>query len=230
MKRKLIIVINVILILIALKFVYNIVINNILITKYNDNEYNEDYGKALTFINFLQRYVANYNYGNILYKNAKYEEAIEEYKKALNEIVPKEKECSIRINYALAICKTVQVDEEDSESIKNAINTYESAIDILTENGCANKNDDNGHSKKAEQLKKDIQKEIERLKNLKKLNKDDEENDEDEEKEDNNEQEVETIENKIQDIKENAIQDQRELESQYKNYGNFDYNKTERNW
>ena len=56
---------------------------------------------------------------------------------------------------------------------------------------------------------------------------------EEEEKEDEkeiNEKETETIESKIQDIKENALQDQREVESRYKNYGNFDYNRVEKNW
>ena len=230
MKRKLIIVIYVILILIALKFTYNQVINSILIDKYNKNDYKENYAKALLLINFPQKYIASYNYGNILYKCEKYEEAIVEYRNSLNGIVPKDKECSIRINYALAICKTVEVDENDGESIKSAIKTYESAIDILTEKGCANKNNDNGHSQKAEQLKKDIQKEIERLKRLKNLNKEEEKDSKDEEIQNNNKQEVETIESKMQDIKENAIQKQRELENKYKNYNNFDYNRTKRNW
>ena len=124
----------------------------------------------------------------------------------------------------------MEVDENDGESIKSAIKTYESAIDILTEKGCANKNNDNGHSQKAEQLKKDIQKEIERLKRLKNLNKEEEKDSKDEEIQNNNKQEVETIESKMQDIKENAIQKQRELENKYKNYNNFDYNRTKRNW
>ena len=55
-----------------------------------------------------------------------------------------------------------------------------------------------------------------------------EENKEDESKV--SEKETETIESKIQDIKENALQDQREVESTYKNYGNFDYNRVEKNW
>ena len=50
MKRKLIIVIYVILILIALKFTYNQVINSILIDKYNKNDYKENYAKALLFL------------------------------------------------------------------------------------------------------------------------------------------------------------------------------------
>ena len=167
MKRK-IFIIYIILICLTLKLIYNIVLNNILINRYNNGEYSEVQAKILTVANFPQSYVANYNYGNILYKNAEYEKAIEEYEKALKSTVPQDKECDIRINYALAICKTVQLDEKNEDSIKEAIQIYESAIDILTENGCANRNDNNGHNQKSEQLKMDIQKEIERLEKLQK--------------------------------------------------------------
>lgn len=229
MKRKMVIGLYIILVLLVLKLIYNQVLNKILITNYNNSKYNENYAKALTYINFPQQYIANYNYGNILYKKGEYEKAIEQYEEALNGIIPKEKECNIRINYALSICKTVQVDESDSESIKNAIQTYEKAIEVLTEKGCANKDDDNGHNKKAEQLKKDIQKEIERLKKLENSTPEDEK---EENKEENevNEKETETIENEIQNIKEEAIQKQREVESTHKDYSNFDYNRVEKNW
>lgn len=228
MKRKVIIVLYFILIFLAVKLIYNQLLNTILINDYNNNKYNEDYAKALTYVNFPQQYIAKYNYGNILYKKGEYEEAIEQYETALNGIIPKDKECSIRTNYALAICKTVQVDESDSESIRNAIQTYEKALDVLTENGCANKDNNNGHSKKAEQLKKDIQKEIERLKRL--GNSSSESKEKKEEEKGINEKETETIESKIQEIKENALQDQREVESKHKNYGNFDYKRVEKNW
>ncbi len=228
MKRKIIIAIYIILICFTLKFMYNTVANSILIKKYDDGEYSESQAKALTYINFPQKYVANYNYGNILYQNGEYEKAIEEYEKALTGIVPKYKECSIRINYALAICKTVQVDENDQDSIKNAIKLYESAIDVLIEDGCANKDDNNGHSQKAEQLKKDIQKEIDRLKKLQKSDSDSG-NDENEEEPQEPKEEPETIEDKIQDIKEDATKEQRKTQSQYENYKK-DFNRTEKNW
>ena len=160
MKRKILIAINIIIILISLKLLYNIAMNTILINKYNNGEYSTSIGQAMTKLNFPQSYIANYNYGNILYQNGEYEEAIEEYKKALDVNIPEKKECKVRINYALAICKTVELDEESQDSILNAIKTYESAIGVLTEKGCANNEDTMGHSADAEQLRKDIQKEI----------------------------------------------------------------------
>ena len=166
MKKKVLFAIDILLILITVKIIYNIFMNTIVISKYDKGVFLEQPAKMLTFMNFPQSYIAHYNYGNVLYNNGEYESAIDEYKKALKGIVPTLKECSIRINYTLAICKTVQVDEKDEASIRNAIEKYESAINILTEDGCANKNDSNGHSKVAEQLKRDIQKEIDRLKKL----------------------------------------------------------------
>lgn len=228
MKRKIVIVIYIILILISFKLLYNIGTNSRLINKYNNGEYTDNLARNLTYFDFLQRYVANYNYGNILYQKGEYESAIEEYKKALKGIVPKYKECNIRINYALAICRTVNVNEKNQDSIKNAIKTYETAIEVLTEDGCANKTNNKGHSQKAEQLKKDIQKEIDRLKKLEKI-----ENDSNEEKEENKKdktkEDVETIESKIQNIKEEATKDQRETESKFTNY-NKDINTRTKNW
>ncbi len=228
MKRKVLIAVYIILILITLKLVYSNVVNSILISKYNKGEYSEEQAKALTILNFPQSYVAYYNYGDILYQKGEYEEAIKQYEKALKGNPPEDRECSIRINYALAVCETVKVNEKDQESIKSAIETYENAINILTEKGCANKNDNNGHSQKAEKLKRDIQNEIDRLK---KLLKDDGNTGQEEQPEENNksEEEVESIEEKIQNIKEEAIKDQRETENRF-NHSDRDYNMEDKNW
>ena len=66
MKKKVLIIIYIILILATLKLIYNIAINSILIKEYNNGKYEENNAKALTYLNFPQGYVANYNYGNIL--------------------------------------------------------------------------------------------------------------------------------------------------------------------
>ena len=227
MKGKRLIVIFIVLVLVMLKLIFNIITNYIIISQYNNGQYLEKQSKLLTYINFQQRYVENYNYGNIWYKNEKYEEAIEQYKKALNYRVPKYKECKIRINYALAICKTVELNEADSKSIEDAIKKYENAIDILTQNYCANKNDNNGHSQEAEQLKKDIKKEIERLKKLQKDNNKSQDNKKDENNTKN--EENNTIENQIKKEKEEAIKEQREKENKFRKYNN-EYNYDKKNW
>lgn len=229
MKRKIWIVILIITIIIILKLLYNSLTNSILINKYNEGQYLENYAKALTQFNLTQKYVANYNYGNILYQKGEYKKAIEEYKKALEGIVPKYKECDIRINYTLSMCNTVNVDEKSQDSIKKAIGVYKEAIDVITENGCANKNDNNGHNQKAEQLKKDIQKEINRLEKLQENeNKNNQENDE-KQQENKTKEDIQTIEDKIKQIKEDATKEQREVENEYKNYGK-EYKSVEKNW
>lgn len=174
-----------------------------------------------------QAYIRNYNAGNSLYEDGEYEEAIEKYKKALNSFVPKKQDCKIRINYALAICETISVNEKDEISIQNAIEEYESAVEILEVKDCDFHNDD------AKQLKSDILDEIDRLKNLlKKNNSKDEEEDPEEKEEEPKEEKKEnskTIEQKIQQVKEEATKAQRDTEAQFKNY-EYDYDRVEKNW
>ena len=228
MKRKIFIIIFIILCIITINLLYRIITNYILVQAYHQGKYSKAQAKRFITYNIPKGYIEYYNYGNILYQNGEYEEAINEYKKALKQAIPKEKECSIRINTALAICKTVQVDETSQESIKTAIDTYESAITILTEKGCANKENNGGHSPKAETLKKDIQKEIERLKSLQEKNK--EQNDDEKEQEKQTEEKNENaVEKKMQEIKENAIKEDRENENFYKNL-NKSYVPITKNW
>ena len=71
MKRKVLITICVILGIILLKLIYSYLMNSILISKYENGEYDESVAKSLDFLNFTEGYIANYNYGNVLYKNGK---------------------------------------------------------------------------------------------------------------------------------------------------------------
>ena len=150
---------------------------------------------------FGQKYIYYYNRGNAFFKNQKYDEAIIEYKKSLHGVIPKYKECKVRINYALAICKKVDLDldESDENSVNQAIDMYKFAIDILTEKGCASKLKENEfHSEDAEILKEDIENEIDRL-------------------------------NKLFSQKQNAIIEQKKIEKKYEDYGKKFDRKT-RNW
>lgn len=221
MKTKILIATYVVLICLMIYLLFISIENKIIINKYKNEEYLETEAKLLTHVTFQKSYTANYNYGNILYQNGEYEKAIEEYEKALKTLVPSKKECKIRINCSLAMCKTVQVDESSQESITEAIETYQNAIKILTQKDC------NNHNQDAKKLKKDIEKEIERLKKLQKNTNNKTEKEEKEENE--QQQEEEEISEKIQDIKQEAINEQREKESTYKNF-NKTYRKNGKNW
>ncbi|WP_248403851.1 tetratricopeptide repeat protein [Butyrivibrio fibrisolvens] len=129
-------------------------------------------------------YVMNYNLGNANYKNKDYSKAQIYYEKCLEFELPKQKECSVRIN--LTMTKIMQIDfntvdtgyeafKNDEEVDKEAlIKKIDGVIDqlkadrvILTEKNCAGAEDDNGHSKEAETLKKDIDDKIEELEKMK---------------------------------------------------------------
>ena len=153
-----------------------------------------------------------------------YDEAIDNYSKALDAHVPKRKECNIRVNYALSICNTVNLDEISENSINNAIKKYENALDILEEDNCAD-SDGFGHDDDAQELYDDIQKEIKRLKKLStKTNNSDNNNDSDDRL-----NQDKTLEEKIRDVKEEAIKEQREKENLYKGL-NKKYNDTNKRW
>ena len=217
MKTKTLIIADIVFSFIMLSLLFVNIKNTFIINKYKEGKSLESDAKMLTNITLQKSYISNYNYGNILYQNGKYEKAISEYKKALKTVSSSEKECKIRINCALAICKTVQVDESNQESINNAINTYQEAIDVLVEKNCDKHNED------ARKLKEDIEKEIERLKKLQR----DTDNKNNENQEENKNEE--SAEEKIKDIKENATKEQNETENIYKNF-NKEYNGRGKNW
>ena len=194
--------------------------NNYIIKKYKDGEYLQKQAKVLTDLTLQRDYISNYNYGNILYQNGEYEKAVEEYEQAIKTVPVSEEECKVRINCALAICKSVEIDENDQNSIEDAIKEYEQAVSVLTENDCYKRNRD------AKKLKEDIEKEIERLKKKQNSSKPDDENNP---KEETNQPNEGTIEEKIQEIKEGAINEQRKKEELYDGF-NRDYTRVERNW
>ena len=252
-KRIIIIIIYSFFIILFFIFLYKIILNASLIRRYNNGEYDEASGRKLLNNNFYQSYVAHYNYGNILYQNGKYQEAIEEYKKSLDCHIPEQRDCVVRINYALALCNTVgEVDMKDKESVLNAINIYMDALNVLTENDCAHMYDNLGHNEDAIQLKKDILSRIEQLmlsSNAEPENKDDEENkdenkgDDENKKEDNKngndsndmDKKLKEVEQKINDIKQEAMQEQIEKDKYYKDLyeglsGLRKFSKVEKNW
>lgn len=116
---------------------------------------------------YLQLYIFHYNRGNEFYELGQYEKAASEYEKSLKFYVPNGKECDIRVNYALSMCAGLNLNDisgltENEKTVM--IGILETAIDILVEEECAHRDDDNGHDNEAQKLKNELQEIIDMLK------------------------------------------------------------------
>ncbi len=185
-------IIGVIALVIALFFGVRIGMNLVFLSKYNKGEYDmETEKKLLGPLNLVESYLPYYNLGNAAYKSEDYDEAIADYRLALEKNPPKYLECPVRINLALSMIKKINFDNLTTEKkILNAIRQLQAARNVLCEDGCANpdyvegakeqkpiKTEDGkeiipekGHSDKAEQLKKEIDEAIKFLEDLLKQN------------------------------------------------------------
>ena len=145
-KHKEIIVIMIILALVAFKLMYKYSTNNKFISKYQNQEYDEDTVKKLFFLNVQEKYIAYYNYGNVLYQLERYEEAKEQYNYAL-KTVSKKRVCAVRVNLSLTEIMLLPKDGDNDELIKS----IKSIQDILLGDECATK-DHNGKDEKAQKI------------------------------------------------------------------------------
>lgn len=150
-----------IMLIVCIKLAFSYIYNECLIDKYNDNDYSSD-TDPLLFCNWVQPYLAHYNMGNIHYQNKEYDYAIEEYQTALDLNPSQERECSVRINLALAMIKTLGEDYANEEKLEASIAKLKEARGILLEDGCAT-DDGDGHNETAEQLKREIDQLIDEL-------------------------------------------------------------------
>lgn len=158
-------VLSVLLLAAGLFFGIRYLINEHFLSEYQKGRYATASESGLLRGNSLMEgYVPKYNLGNAAYNQEKYDNAIAYYRSALTHHAPRGKDCSIRINLALAMLHKIDFDHISTEKdIEEAIAQLLTARQVLTENGCAGEKDDSGHSKEAEQLKKDIDREIEKL-------------------------------------------------------------------
>lgn len=161
MKKKIIACVYLIMLIVCIKLAFSYIYNECLIDKYNDNDYSSD-TDPLLFCNWVQPYLAHYNMGNIHYQNKEYDYAIEEYQTALDLNPSQERECSVRINLALAMIKTLGEDYANEEKLEASIAKLKEARGILLEDGCAT-DDGDGHNETAEQLKREIDQLIDEL-------------------------------------------------------------------
>ncbi len=71
MKKKILTIIEVLLLILLIKLVATFIINEIFIQNYNKGKYNTDNLKILSITNFPESYILHYNQGNTLYQNGK---------------------------------------------------------------------------------------------------------------------------------------------------------------
>lgn len=122
--------------------------------------------KLLLHFNMPDGYIPLYNLGNGYYKNQDYDTAISCYEQALKKKIPARKECSVRVNLALAILHRTDFDQlDDAQKRQEAIQILYHARSILTEHGCAEQSADSfqGHSPEAESLKRNIDEMLRKL-------------------------------------------------------------------
>ena len=189
--KKFFIAIYIVLIFIAVKLAFTFYTNEKFIDNYNEQIYSYDDIQYLFILNIFEPYIVHYNYGNILYQNGDFEEAIVQYRKALTLFPPQGKECDIRINLALAMLKQINEDDESEENREKILDILEEAKQVLCEKGCANEYDDNGHSEEAERLKKDIENKQKELQNNEEPDSENDKNDKEDDKENDKENETE---------------------------------------
>lgn len=142
----------------------NYICNRQVISNYNKGIYkNSDVNEIL---GFTQPYVYHYNQGNIYYNNGDYEGAEEEYRSALKRYPRGDRDCLTRINLALSIVKQVDVESITEDNLDDSLKLLDDARDILVENGCAHRDDEDGHNKDAQTLKDEIDAFEEQLKQI----------------------------------------------------------------
>ncbi len=157
--------VGILVLIVALMLISRIFTNHQFIKNYNEGTYEMEKEEKLLEFNFPESYIPHYNLGNASYKKGDYEAAIGYYKDALANYPTDAAEADIRVNLALSMCNTIDFNHLDSqEKIDTALFILYQARDVLLEKDYATDNND-GRDADAQQLKNDIDKLIEQLKN-----------------------------------------------------------------
>ena len=159
--KKVLIFLYVFVLIVFAELLITFVINEVYISKYEKGNYDKGLVKSLFVLNYNERYIPYYNYGNYLYKTGDYKNAASEYEKALEKNVPEKRVCFVRINLSLALSNTISEDMTDEEKLA----IYEKAREVLYEDDCAEAGSgQGGESEEAEQLENEIQEKEDELK------------------------------------------------------------------
>ena len=158
-------IVGVAALVIASLMIYRLLVNHSFVRAYANENYDTTGEEKLLNFNFPESYVPYYNLGNAAYKRGDYTSAITHYNDALKNFPSEKRDCLIRINLALSMCNTIDFYSLDTQDkVDTALFILYKARDVLLENGCAS-NDGKGHNADAQQLKEDIDRMIEQLKN-----------------------------------------------------------------
>lgn len=119
--KKMFIIVFVSCVIVSLKIIIKIIINQNFVNNY-PNEMHEYSLKLNSFINLYEPYILHYNYGNYYYQMEKYNEAKDEYLKALEYDIPDENVCKVKTNLALSLLRNINQNEieEKKEVLEQA--------------------------------------------------------------------------------------------------------------
>lgn len=200
--------------------IVNFLANEALIKNYNAGIYTEN---KLSVLGFSEPYIADYNKGNIQFKEGNYDEAMKAYQSALKHHPTHDRECMIRINLALTMITPLNVDEMTESDVKDTLKVLDEAREVLCEDGCAAE-DGNGHNKAAQTLKNEIDQLEEELKNSQRSQSEDNSNDTDtEEEEEQNETDTQDVQKQLEEIQRQSNEERSQELSKSEDLGNFDF-------
>ena len=132
----------------------NYLCNEHFISEYKKGQYVDSTVNAV--LGFTQPHIYHYNLGDVYYSQGDYEGAEQEFRKALEKKPGGESDCKTRVNLALSIVKQIDPESVTKENLDEVIDILEGAKDILIENDCAHRDDEDGHYEDAQTLKDEI--------------------------------------------------------------------------
>ena len=222
------IIIYILILIVFLKLVLVFALNQNFISKYNDGIYDLEKAELVRKLSTFS-YVSHYNKGNVYYKKEDYDSAIEEYTKALKLYPPEKKECSIRINLALAMFYKIDFKVKTQEEIDEIIKKIDDIKDVLIEDGCAHRDDNNGHNPEAQKLKNELDMIQEALSNAEsKEEQDDTDDSDDEQKEEPKQNEDNSKEKQLEEIQREGMTERNDYMKYKESSMNYDYYKGKR--
>ena len=226
-------IISAILILLACFLFFRHIINGIYISKIENEEYDSKIENLLFYPNIPQSYIPHYNLGNAAYEKEEYDEAIHEYQIALGLFPSHPDECNIRINLALSLLKKTDFEDLSSSSkVEDAVKMLLSAREVLTEENCANKEDDKGHNEEAEMLKKyidELLKQLQQSSSSSNQNEDNQEQNDSQNSDNSLNSREEQIQQQLHNQMQEALSEQNQASQDYEN-ANSEFSNDSKNW